>query len=1240
MRQQFKLSALSAAILASMMSTPLYAAEEETEEKAKAENEIEVIEVQGFRGSLKRAINAKRFSESVSDSISAEDVGKSTDQNIADALSRVTGVTVQEEAGEGTRISVRGAGPSLNQISMNGVALTGGMSTDGSNADATNDNSVDLSAFSSSVLSSIDVIKTASADQDEGSLGANVVLRTVKPLELNRPRRSFTVEGRYNEFADENDAHLNFSIADKFFDDTFGFVLTASKDEQKTRTDRINTNWEAGAIAISDISSNNVNSRPAHDVATGKPIRVLGYQRDADGNMILGDNGQPLLNPIESLVDYDPETQILHEGDLYVLARDSINMSLSTDERERFTITSGLQFRPTDDLDIQLDITHTEQDIYTDYHGLNMNISPAQPLIHPDDDNLALNAVDLTNNTLVKSSSRAITGGLLRSSGLREVDSDVASLKFDYIISDNLTMDLMLGYSRTTDETPDQDSKDRYVSMNTATWGTAGAEVVYEMPDAALEMVGYDCSSGSSCSYLTGETPAVFDAYDGSANLVTSRFNPLDLQHNHLSRFVFRNNKLEDTSKSVFLDFDYELDNEYVRSFEFGAKYTTRTKDVHVQNLIIENADADALESLGDSDVPFETSGMGTISVMDILADEQFPYDNFADDIQGDRSNPLFFGWPLLDSDKALAAFTGLDDVTSIGAREDINGSREIETETTAAYFKTNFELMDGKLTGNIGIRYIKDKNTATGVGGIQYPSHFRFLDAYNLLEERDLANMALEPCPAPIQAVVPGDSGHKYAPENAADLQNCWAWQITHAYNKNNSATLPYDPVTGTWLVPGADGQVGPDVNLVAYRDPQTGELVTNPLPAQIYDQNGNLVSLTERDWLHFHADGHIWPFWDLSTANTNPLYAQYGTQMYNRTAMVTQSNINELWLPSLNLNYAINDEMIGRFAVSKTMTRPRFDSLNPRVQVQEQSFGSATGSAGNANLKPLESNNVDVSWEWYFNEQSLLSVALFYKDMTNFEETANIPYHYRDVRTQYDLESADLLLPFDENREVGDAEDCHPNRHYGGFIDEWIIECDVANVNTVKNGKGATIQGLEFGYTQNYDFLPGLLSGFGLSFNYTYQDSESDPEVLDGITLKSLPQPYTPKHSANTTLFWEQNGTQFRLAHRFTDDQLVSRGLVGGATWQEETVRLDFSSNIKITDNLSLTLHALNLTDDTRRIYYTSANTRAANNANSSEIVLDEGNALDDSNVTESRTASIFKTGRQFRIGIRGTF
>ncbi|MBU3021096.1 TonB-dependent receptor domain-containing protein [Aestuariibacter sp. A3R04] len=1247
MKRKFKLTAISFSVMMSL-GPQLHAQEVKDEEKDKTDievqqqnnnvaieqdDEIEIIEVQGFKSSLQKSINAKRFSDGVTDSIHAEDVGKSTDQNIADALSRVTGVTVQEEAGEGTRVSIRGAGPSLNQISMNGVALTGGLSTDGSSATATNDNSVDLSTFSSDILSSIDVLKTAAADQDEGSLGGTVVLNTVKPLRLNKPRRSFTAEGRYNEFSSENDYRLNASYADKFLDDTFGFVITATKDKQKTREDRINTNWLA-AIPIDDFGD--TGGRIAYDNATGNPIRVLGYQRDAEGQVMVGDDGNPLLNPIESLLDYDPSSQTLHEGDLFVLARNFVDFTLSTSERDRFSLSTGLQYAPTSNLDIQLDLTHTTQEVLSDYHQLRLNMAPLAALNHPAD----YLGVDLTTNTLQTSRTKSTAGNFVRANGLREIETDVATLKLDYVLTDNLSMDMTLGYSKTSDETPDDDEDDRFISMSTNTWGTAGREVVMGMPDEIWEPVGYDCANGnpSQCSYSTGITPGVFDALDGSATYVTSRFNPFDMQHNHLGSLVFRKNRLEDENKSVFVNFEYLFDSDYVRSVQFGGKWANRSKQVSIQNRITTNGED--LIALDDPNADFEVRGMASIRLADMLSGDAFPYDNFGEDIQQDRSAAFFGGWPLLDAEKALELLAGKD-ASEVGLREDISGTRDIETDTIAAYFKVNFEGFGGRLNGNLGLRYVRDETTATGVGGINFIRAPQVVDPYNLLVERGLANMNLDACPDAIMGVAPSGVGDvRYTPQNEAELSNCWAWQITHAYNRQLDNTIPWDNVNNAFLIPGADGQVGPDVNRLVFTDENGNITQNNPLPALIYDQDGNLVQTNAGLWARFGIVGHIWPFLDRTTTFTGPQGS--GNEVQNRTAFVTNDGENDVFLPSLNINYAINEEMIGRFAVSRTMTRPRFDSLNPRTQITESQWGISFGSAGNTQLKPLTSTNIDVSYEWYFNQSGLLSVALFYKDMQDFEEQVVIPYHYRDVRTEYDLQSADLLLPFDENRTPGDADDCMPRRYTAGFFDQWNIECDVVNVNTVINSKGADIRGLEVGYTQNYDFLPGLLSGLGASVNFTYQDSERDVEEIGttGLQFKPLPQPYTPKYSSNTTLFWEKDGISLRLAHRFNDVQLVSQGAQGGATWQDATHRLDFSSNFKLTENLTLTFQALNLTDDLRRVFFASSNTTDLSNPNDQTVVLDEGNVIEDDSITTARTVSAFRTGRQFRLGIRGTF
>ena len=103
------------AILATGLSSQLYAAEAEAE-KAQAGNKneaIEVIEVTGIMSSLTRSMSVKRNTSGVVDVISAEDMGKFPDTNLAESLQRITGVTVSRSNGEGSQITVRGFGPNL-----------------------------------------------------------------------------------------------------------------------------------------------------------------------------------------------------------------------------------------------------------------------------------------------------------------------------------------------------------------------------------------------------------------------------------------------------------------------------------------------------------------------------------------------------------------------------------------------------------------------------------------------------------------------------------------------------------------------------------------------------------------------------------------------------------------------------------------------------------------------------------------------------------------------------------------------------------------------------------------------------------------------------------------------------------------------------------------------------------------------------------------------------------------------
>ena len=204
----------------------------EAAEKKKDEKKIvEEIVVKGFRGSLIDAVRAKRNADNVMDSISAEDIGKLSDTNIAEALQRVTGVQIQRENGEGAFISVRGLDPTLTKVTVNGQSLTAARSRAGQTG-------FNLSILGASGASALEVIKSPTADMEEGGVGGSVNIRKLRPFDHGEFKLNTSVEGVYEEQRGSTNPRVNVFYNDIFADDTFGLSLQAyyyNREFQRTR---------------------------------------------------------------------------------------------------------------------------------------------------------------------------------------------------------------------------------------------------------------------------------------------------------------------------------------------------------------------------------------------------------------------------------------------------------------------------------------------------------------------------------------------------------------------------------------------------------------------------------------------------------------------------------------------------------------------------------------------------------------------------------------------------------------------------------------------------------------------------------------------------------------------------------------------------------------------------------------------------------------------------------------------
>src|SRR5688572_5867617 len=192
----------------------------------------EAIVVTGFRASLNAALSVKRDSVTSVDAIVAEDIAQFPDQNLAESLQRIPGVSIQRDGGEGRAITVRGLGPQFTRVRVNGLE-TVATSTDG--ASANRDRAFDFNVFASELFTSIVVHKTAEAALDEGSLGAVVDLNTGNPL-AGKEGLTFvaSAQGQYNDLSDDIGPRLAGLVAWKSEDGVFGASLSAAYTSNDT----------------------------------------------------------------------------------------------------------------------------------------------------------------------------------------------------------------------------------------------------------------------------------------------------------------------------------------------------------------------------------------------------------------------------------------------------------------------------------------------------------------------------------------------------------------------------------------------------------------------------------------------------------------------------------------------------------------------------------------------------------------------------------------------------------------------------------------------------------------------------------------------------------------------------------------------------------------------------------------------------------------------------------------------
>jgi TonB-dependent receptor len=261
---------------------------------------------------------------------------------------------------------------------------------------------------------------------------------------------------------------------------------------------------------------------------------------------------------------------------------------------------------------------------------------------------------------------------------------------------------------------------------------------------------------------------------------------------------------------------------------------------------------------------------------------------------------------------------------------------------------------------------------------------------------------------------------------------------------------------------------------------------------------------------------------------------------------------------LPSFNLRVKITDDLQWRFAASKAIARPTLDQLRANVKLGgtiqttydgtnnpiDQHVLEFTGDGGNPLLKPMKATQFDTALEWYFAPQGSLFGTVFYKDVKD--------YFITGTATQ------------------------------SLFGQDWAVKSTI-------NGDSGTISGFEVGYTQFYDFLPGIFRGFGIQANYTYVDSKGAPGPTAGdYTVPGLPLEGLSKNSYNFVVMYQRGPIEARLAYNWRERWLLTTadGDDKGTVWNDDFGQLDGSFFYRFTDNVQLGIEANNLTNTAQKL------------------------------------------------------
>ncbi|MBB1297643.1 TonB-dependent receptor [Pseudoalteromonas sp. SR45-1] len=650
------------AVIAGMASSCVFtaSAQEDQGKATEVEEDVEIISVTGTRRTIQDQIAIKREATTVVDGLSSEDIGDLPALSIGEALESITGAASHRENGGATEITIRGLGPFLSATHINGREATNG----------SGDRSVNFSQFPSELVKKVAIYKTQDASMIEGGVAGVIALETITPLDFGKQRVSAEVKLNYNPDEGNVDNSLQ---SDAGYRGTFSYVDQFEFDNGQA----VGVSFGVQRQEISQPEAEYRSSSPSGSslwACLNDPTNTNeGFYRSSAGDcedQVNGSSNQGYDTEI------DPETgKAVSDGTPYAWTGSSRSFRQNETSDERDAVFFALQYQPSADWDVNFDAQisdRTQQEARHDLIFLQKRATPG-----------------VTGPTLVTND----VGGILHWEGEERIESageqfsreenyQGYGINIEHTVTDRLTVDLDLAYSKTEREELQISNRGRTSGRNFFSWDMGD-----EIPHFTL---------------------TDFDVTDIS-NFTDSLRTRLD-----------RENVRENEVISARLDFDYALDGNVFTSIQGGIRTSEMTflqyggsQGNGSRNEFTLDSGTEALDVLQGCQIDFPESGfLSSVSDGDIVTNIDSDGNVVA---SGTGSS-----WATYDNVCFSQAVAG-SNVDGVFAYPEVEyenaGTIDVTEKTTSVYLMANYDTeMFGKfIRGNFGLRIVDTDVTSIG---------------------------------------------------------------------------------------------------------------------------------------------------------------------------------------------------------------------------------------------------------------------------------------------------------------------------------------------------------------------------------------------------------------------------------------------------------------------------------------------------------------------------------------------